>query len=71
MFGMEVVQLTDTLGGSLMRQLVDDGSFASFTQTGTTIQVRLTKTGETTLYSNVQGLSTIRLHAISGSGAFK
>ena len=49
----------------------NDGTLASFQQTGTTIQVRLTKTGETTLYSTVQGLSTIRLHATSGSGAFK
>jgi hypothetical protein len=49
----------------------DDGSFASFVQTGTTIQVRLTKTGETTLYSNVQGLNQIKLGASCGSGAFK
>ena len=49
----------------------NDGTLASFQQTGTTIQVRLTKTGETTLYSNVQGLNQIRLNAVCGSGSFK
>ena len=44
---------------------------ANFTQQGSSIQLRLTKTGETTLYSNVQGFGNMTLNAVAGSGAFK